>query len=259
MANEPAAPDSNELVDLVNESDRVTGQASRREAHNHGWLHRAVHVLTFDPAGRLLLQKRAAGKQFNPGRWTSTASGHVTAGDSYDAAAAREVVEELQLSRPPTLERVGKVRTDTVDPETGQACRTLSTVYTTHLTIPAAGIRPQPSEVTKIEAFPLPGVVAAVRGEARLNCADGEPVPFADNFAPVVELLASTEKASDGNGESQARHFEPLCLECGAKMVESDRLLDDGALFIWYECTRARDGCTGQWLIKRALGNEKTG
>jgi rubredoxin len=42
---------------------------------------------------------------------------------------------------------------------------------------------------------------------------------------------------------------ERLCPECGASMVEFDRLTEDGAVFIWYSCTR--EECTGQWLSKK--------
>ena len=44
---------------------------------------------------------------------------------------------------------------------------------------------------------------------------------------------------------------ERLCPECGATMVEFDRLTEDGAVFIWYACTR--EDCTGQWLSKKVL------
>jgi hypothetical protein len=40
------------------------------------------------------------------------------------------------------------------------------------------------------------------------------------------------------------------CPECGAPMVEFDKLTEDGAVFIWYACTR--ESCAGQWLSKRA-------
>lgn len=52
-------------------------------------------------------------------------------------------------------------------------------------------------------------------------------------------------------GEGQAVDLERLCPECGAPMVEFDRLEEDGAVFIWYSCTR--EECTGQWLAKRVL------
>ena len=44
---------------------------------------------------------------------------------------------------------------------------------------------------------------------------------------------------------------ERLCPECGAAMIEFDRLTEDGAVFIWYACTQ--EDCTGQWLSKKAL------
>jgi hypothetical protein len=44
---------------------------------------------------------------------------------------------------------------------------------------------------------------------------------------------------------------ERLCPECGAAMVEFDRLTEDRAVFIWYACTR--EDCTGQWLSKKVL------
>lgn len=51
-------------------------------------------------------------------------------------------------------------------------------------------------------------------------------------------------------GTLQANEERP-CPECGAAMVEFDRLTEDGAVFIWYACTR--EDCTGQWLSKKVL------
>lgn len=51
--------------------------------------------------------------------------------------------------------------------------------------------------------------------------------------------------------ENRRAEVEQICPECGAAMVESDRLSEEGAVFIWYACTR--DGCTGQWLTKHAM------
>jgi isopentenyl-diphosphate delta-isomerase type 1 len=92
-----------ELFDVVDEHDRVTGRAPRREVHAHGWRHRAVHVLVFNRAGRVFLQKRSSTKDMSPGLWDSSCSGHVDSGEDYDAAASRELGEELgvQLARPP--------------------------------------------------------------------------------------------------------------------------------------------------------------
>ncbi|QDT63650.1 NUDIX hydrolase [Calycomorphotria hydatis] len=95
-----------EMFDVVDEQDRVLEQRPRSEVHALDLLHRAVSIFLFDPDGKLLLQMRSASKDQYPCRWTSSASGHVSAGDGYDESAERELVEELGISVP--LERIGK-------------------------------------------------------------------------------------------------------------------------------------------------------
>ncbi len=77
---------------------RVFGQATRGEVHRLGLRHRSVHVFLFNSRGELFLQKRAVTKDTFPGCYDSSASGHLDAGESYDACAAREMEEELGLT-----------------------------------------------------------------------------------------------------------------------------------------------------------------
>ena len=86
-----------EYFDVVDAHDAVVGRAARREVHERGLMHRAVHVLVFDGTGRVFLQKRSMRKDIAPGAWDSSCSGHVDSGESYDAAAVRELGEELGL------------------------------------------------------------------------------------------------------------------------------------------------------------------
>jgi isopentenyldiphosphate isomerase len=90
-----------EWFDVVNERDEVVRQATRREVHATGLWHRAVHVLVFDAGGRVLLQKRSMLKDLSPGLWDSSCSGHLDAGEAYDAAVIRELGEELGIHLPP--------------------------------------------------------------------------------------------------------------------------------------------------------------
>jgi len=41
-----------------------------------------VHVWIYNSKGRVILQKRAEGKDTFPGRWDVSVGGHVTSGDS---------------------------------------------------------------------------------------------------------------------------------------------------------------------------------
>ncbi len=87
-----------EVFDIVDENDRVIGQAPRSECHgNPSLVHRVAHVLVFDSRGRLLLQKRSRHKDIQPGRWDTSVGGHLDPGESYLEAAYREAREELGL------------------------------------------------------------------------------------------------------------------------------------------------------------------
>ncbi|MBN1269015.1 MAG: NUDIX domain-containing protein [Kiritimatiellae bacterium] len=90
-----------ELFDLVDETGRRIGQATRRECHaNPSLLHQAVHVLVFDGSGRLFLQKRSLRKDVQPGKWDTSVGGHVQPGEESRRAAARELKEELGIPVP---------------------------------------------------------------------------------------------------------------------------------------------------------------
>ncbi|HUF60501.1 MAG TPA: 16S rRNA (adenine(1518)-N(6)/adenine(1519)-N(6))-dimethyltransferase RsmA [Verrucomicrobiales bacterium] len=91
-----------ERFDVVDAADQVTGSSTRDEVHRRALLHRAVHVFLFNRRGELFLQKRSRLKDSHPGRWDSSASGHLDSGETYLAAARRELCEELgQVSAGP--------------------------------------------------------------------------------------------------------------------------------------------------------------
>jgi len=98
---------SAELFAVVDVNDAVVGAAPRAEVHANNLVHRAVHILLFNDAGELFLQKRSPLKDRHPCVWDSSAAGHVDAGEDYDVAAARELAEELGVTC--SLQRVAKL------------------------------------------------------------------------------------------------------------------------------------------------------
>ncbi len=89
---------ADEIFDVVDAQDHVVDQAERGRVHTEGLTHRAVHVFAFDRRGQLFLQKRSHLKDTMPLRWDSSAAGHLDSGESYEAAAVREVEEELGIA-----------------------------------------------------------------------------------------------------------------------------------------------------------------
>ena len=88
-----------EILDLVDESGQVVGQATRGQCHSDPTLlHRAVHLFVFDGDSRMLLQKRSATKRIQPGRWDTSVGGHVDRGEHYEDALHREAREELGIT-----------------------------------------------------------------------------------------------------------------------------------------------------------------
>lgn len=88
---------SEEIFDVVDQDDRVLYQAPRSVVHANHWLHRAVHIFVFNSRGELLVHRRSATKDEAPLKCTSSASGHLSAGEDYATAAVRELDEELGL------------------------------------------------------------------------------------------------------------------------------------------------------------------
>ena len=86
-----------ELVLLVNERDEPVGTMGKLRAHQEGALHRAFSVFLFDDAGRLLLQRRAAGKYHSPGLWTNTCCSHPRPDEAVADAARRRLMEEMGI------------------------------------------------------------------------------------------------------------------------------------------------------------------
>ena len=100
---------SEEIFDIVDDRDRVTGKQTRQEVHRRGLKHRAIHVLVVNERGEVYLQKRSFKKDTFPGAWDSSSSGHVDSGETYDACAVRETREEIGLFLKRTPKRLFKV------------------------------------------------------------------------------------------------------------------------------------------------------
>ncbi|KND35279.1 NUDIX domain-containing protein [Streptomyces sp. ARC12] len=84
-----------ELVDRVDDRDRVIGVVDRSEAVAAGWLYRMSMVLCRDEEGRYLVHRRPGSSSRFPGEYSWLVAGAVGAGESYAEAAHRELREEM--------------------------------------------------------------------------------------------------------------------------------------------------------------------
>jgi isopentenyl-diphosphate delta-isomerase len=87
-----------EQIVLLDEDLQPCGVLPKSEVHHANTpLHLAFSVYVFDAAGRLLVTRRAVGKQTFAGVWTNTCCGHPGPGEDLADAVRRRLVTELGL------------------------------------------------------------------------------------------------------------------------------------------------------------------
>ncbi|MFE9609214.1 NUDIX hydrolase [Streptomyces sp. NPDC006012] len=130
---------ADEILDIVDEHDRVIGQSPRGEAYARGLRHRCTFILARDAAGRIFVHRRTATKLAFPSHYDMFVGGVVGAGESYDDAALREAEEELGVSG---LPRPSHLFTFLYDDDAGHSW--WSAVYEVRCDLP---VRPQQEEI----------------------------------------------------------------------------------------------------------------
>ncbi|EIK96533.1 mutT/nudix family protein [Pseudomonas sp. M47T1] len=154
-----AASDA-EAIAWVDEQDHVLGALPRQQLRDRGLIGRATFILLFNSAGELCVHRRTLSKAVYPGYWDVAAGGMVSAGESYEDSAARELAEELGVSGV-VLAAHGHFFFD--EPCNRAWCSVFSAVWDGLLNV-------QPEEV--MEAVFMPVAQALAESETRPYCPD---------------------------------------------------------------------------------------
>ncbi|CAM5642349.1 NUDIX domain-containing protein [Streptomyces griseomycini] len=130
---------ADEIIDIVDEDDRVIGRSPRGAAYARGLRHRCVFVLARDAEDRVFVHRRTPTKLVFPSLYDMFVGGVVGAGEDYDAAALREAEEELGVTGLPRPEPLFRFLYDD-----GAGRTWWSAVYEVRCDLP---VRPQAEEV----------------------------------------------------------------------------------------------------------------
>ncbi|MET0474811.1 MAG: isopentenyl-diphosphate Delta-isomerase [Mycobacterium sp.] len=88
-----------ERVVLLDEAGQEVGSAAKAAVHHQSTpLHLGFSCYLFDGAGRVLLTRRALGKQTWPGVWTNSFCGHPAPGERVAEAVRRRARQELGIT-----------------------------------------------------------------------------------------------------------------------------------------------------------------
>lgn len=190
-----------ELFDIYDADGRHLGMAQRADVHRIGYWHHTFHcwVARRQPDGRtsVLFQRRAPGKDTNPGSFDITAAGHLLAGETI-ADAAREMEEELGWSVPfEQLVPFGTIREEAEGTNRGQpyADREVSHVFGCLTTLPLAEFRLQEEEVSGLYEADAGEMIELMNGERAFIEAYGvsmKPLERSEVSAVKGALVAHT-------------------------------------------------------------------
>ncbi len=87
-----------EILDLVNEKDEIIGQKGRTEVYKEGLRnYRVINCFIKNKEGKLWIPRRQPTKKLFPSGLDVGCGGHVSSGETYDEAFAKEMAEELNI------------------------------------------------------------------------------------------------------------------------------------------------------------------
>ncbi len=167
-------------VELVTVDGKPLGSCEKLAAHQApGRLHRAFSAFLFDPAGRVLLQRRADSKYHFGGRWTNACCGHPAPGADVVSQAERRTFAELGVRV--TLAVAGSFAYRAVDAASGLVEHELDTVLVGRL---AAGsvLVPDPAEVAETRSVSLDDLAVELAHD---------PDTFTPWFTEALELAVN--------------------------------------------------------------------
>lgn len=97
MENSPTG----QMVEEVDRAGTVTRLVSRAQMRAEHLRHRSVFIAVLNDDGQLLVHRRSDAKDVWPGGWDVCVGGVADPGETWEAAAARELSEELGVDGTP--------------------------------------------------------------------------------------------------------------------------------------------------------------
>lgn len=145
-------PVNDEVITLVDRSNKVIGDVPRHLMNFGRDYHRVTYILVFNQSGNLLVQKRTDNKAFCPGFYGVTTGGVVEKGESYIDSAHRELQEELGFDA--KLESQGVFFTE------GEGFKIWGKIFTCHYDVAIHGeLTLQPKEVASVHEMSIDSIL----------------------------------------------------------------------------------------------------
>lgn len=126
----PSMSNLQEILEVVDDNDKVIGLETRAKIHQNGLLHREIHIWFITPKAEIIFQHRAKDKDTYPDKLDATVGGHVELGMSYEETAVKECREETGVDIDSSkLVFIKKEKKESFDEVTGLANNAIRSQY----------------------------------------------------------------------------------------------------------------------------------
>jgi isopentenyldiphosphate isomerase len=145
-----------DLLNVIDESGNIIEEDTRSNIHSQGLLHQEVHVWIYTPNREIIFQHRSKDKDTYPDLLDASVGGHVEIGDSFEAAALREIEEETGISTTKDkLVLIQMTQTKAHDPATGMTNNALRAVFAYRYEGRVEDLKVEKGDAVKFEAWPF--------------------------------------------------------------------------------------------------------
>lgn len=176
-----------ELIDVLDDHGIKTGKTVLKSmAHQKGIFHQTVHIWFYTKNHQILLQQRGKEKDTFPLLFDASVAGHIAAGETIEAAALREIEEEIGITiEIAQLKKIGVFKSTQKHSETLIDCEFHHT-FISELKVPFDQLKKLESEVADLKLTSLLKFSEETWGLANLN----KYVPHSvDYYRTVIKAI----------------------------------------------------------------------
>ena len=163
-----------ELIDIYTEDGRYVGVADRNVAHTFALWHKTVHCWLIN-GNNIIFQKRGSALKDNPGKLYTTASGHISAGETVEQGFMRETAEEfgIQIAHPTKLSEHKWTGDFKKTDGTEFHDRVFANIFFSETDIPIDQFKPQADELDGLVEMDMNGALDLFEGKIDSLAAKG--------------------------------------------------------------------------------------
>lgn len=147
---------ADEFINILDERGKLTGEIKlKSEAHRLGLFHSSVHIWFYTSKKEILLQKRAPYKDTFPNLWDVSVAGHISAGETPEYSALREIKEEIGLEITKEDLDFKGVYLEQKHPRENIIDKEFHYIYLSELKTPLEKLKIQEEEVSAVKLIPF--------------------------------------------------------------------------------------------------------